>query len=369
MGLARRYGLWGLLRVHAVVSEHVARLAAVYPIQRGVRAGGRPDAAAARAFASPEALLDAVGLLSTTRTFLPAYLRAAEPAFPSSLLPALPGPAHPLLTELLAAFTQANYNQRPAGMSALAGLVGLAPAATGSVETVRGGNVLVVQGLLRAAGARVRLGARVTRVGRQRDTGAGGASSSYRVAYTDAEGRARSETYEYVIVAAPLADSGPATEQAGEGGDRGDEEGSKGLELGPGVDAGAVPARLWARGAMQRTVSTLVSGAPNAAYLAVPTDDEREAGAAQAEAEEVPDALLTADRCPACAEQRHWDSFSSFAVIERPHRPPSAPARSPPSGEWRMKTHSAAPLSAEALARLFARVGAPPVVASYLACE
>lgn len=70
-------------------------------------------------------------------------------------------PIHLLLNELVAACTQANYNQRPTDISGLAGMVALAPLATGSVYGVRGGAVQIPERLLRAAGASLRVNARV----------------------------------------------------------------------------------------------------------------------------------------------------------------------------------------------------------------
>ncbi|ETV95728.1 hypothetical protein H310_10802 [Aphanomyces invadans] len=128
--LVWRYGPSSLRAFQSVVNDLLTRFRRVYDLQD-----------AGQAFADPADLLRAMHLYELTQESLETKLVEA-------------GVSPQLINELLAGITRVNYGQNTT-MTALAGAVGLAGSGD-DLRSVRGGNPLMIQGLLKRAQAVVR---------------------------------------------------------------------------------------------------------------------------------------------------------------------------------------------------------------------
>ncbi len=164
------YGL-SVFRLLSRVEAVADKWQAVYGLQ-----------AAGRAFATPDALLGALGLYDSTQETLQAYLTPA---------------VSPLLqSELVAAAERVNYNQ-PLTLNALAGSVGLVPMVDDRLWAVAGGNVRLVQGAVNASGAELLTAHRATSI----------TYNSRAREYTVA-GDGWQQQYDVVVLAVPLEQAG-----------------------------------------------------------------------------------------------------------------------------------------------------------------
>jgi hypothetical protein len=145
------------------------------------------------------------------------------------------------ISEAAAALTRVNYNQSPNRISALAGLIALAP--DGSTFTIKGGTSQIPRGLLELAKADVVLNSRVERVE--------ASGSRWKVLVA---GEEEAREFDAVVVAAPLPQAG--IEFAGF-------SGAEELSMGGGI-------------IYQSVHTTYVAGKLSADYFAVQRDGRNE---------------------------------------------------------------------------------------------
>jgi prenylcysteine oxidase / farnesylcysteine lyase len=192
-------------------------------------------------------LWQALGLAKLTTVTLSHFFSAA-PVYRSLI-------TKRYVREIAAALTRVNYNQSPDAISALAGLIGLAP--DGTTFMVEGGMSQVARGLIkRALPGAVHLGSRVSRIERVAPAQHVG-RAQFALTFSKEEGVRSKEArghalYDAVVIAAPMRDAG--------------------IEL-----AGMPEAEAWAKAARhqpyQTVHSTFVRGALRAAYFGVGSAD------------------------------------------------------------------------------------------------
>ena len=180
-----RYGK-SLYQLRALVTQAVEKLDAVYRLQEEE----------GRAYAGVEELLRAAGLYGLTQVSLEAYLAGNL------------GKDSAVMTELVNSLIKMFYNQ-DTEVNALAGLLALAPVVTDDMLCVKGGNSAVVDRLLGAAGANVRVGASIEEIERHGNGSYALVGAVTREVDGDTEVR-RGDfgPYDRVIVAAPLEFTG-----------------------------------------------------------------------------------------------------------------------------------------------------------------
>jgi hypothetical protein len=152
---------------------------------------------AAETFATPDQLIDSLGLLAPTKISTAQYLREL-------------GVNDRMARDVVEAIANNMYNQG-SEMNALASLIGLAGAglAGGHLFVIEGGNWTLFDKMLNKADIRVRTNTKVGKIATIAATA--GRPSTYRVAAADGE----SQEYDAVLLAAPPALAALAVEKDG----------------------------------------------------------------------------------------------------------------------------------------------------------
>ena len=194
----RRYKLaaWATARV---VRKAVRQFVQIYDAQP-VAAGN----ATRRAFSESRGLWRYLGLEGLTQRPLAPYLHARCALGTLHLI------SRRYIREVVAALTQVNYNQPPNTLTALAGLIGLAPDDT--TFRVAGGMGQVPRGLLRRSGATVQLRTRVQQVVRAPCSDATMAGTDARSQSADSRGTACRPQWLVKAAQADAADEPPDVE-------------------------------------------------------------------------------------------------------------------------------------------------------------
>jgi prenylcysteine oxidase / farnesylcysteine lyase len=159
--------------------------------------------AAGSSWPHSRALWSALRLASLTQLTLSRYLSEHSHKWGIRLISAR------YVAEVAAAMTRVNYNQSPDTISALAGLIGMAP--DSSTFTIQGGTSQLPTGLLERSGAEVQERTRVTRVARR------GEGVGWVVEVKRADGVTETLEFDAVIIAAPLATARIKVEGAPDG--------------------------------------------------------------------------------------------------------------------------------------------------------
>ncbi|CAM9405134.1 unnamed protein product [Pylaiella littoralis] len=172
-----RYGR-SLLTLRSMVYEALAKFDRIYDLQK-----------AGRVFETPEELWSEVGLLDLSRKTIAEYFEERV------------GRARSLVeTELAFGANRVNYNQDN-GLNALAGVVSLCPAVTGTLFSVEGGNARLSEELVGISASELRLNTSITRV-------VGSAEEGYSL--FGGGGEEKLGTFDAVVIAAPIGLAGIA---------------------------------------------------------------------------------------------------------------------------------------------------------------
>eukprot|EP00892_Ulva_mutabilis_P009246 jgi/Ulvmu1/6694/UM030_0025.1 len=228
-----RYGLSSFI-LRPIVKNAVESFNKVYDLQ-----------AMGQAYDTAEDLWEALGLAHLMNVTLHDHLQD------SSRFLGIPLINHNYINEAAAAATRVNYNQNPSTITALAGLIALAP--NDGAFTVDGGTGQMPAGLLKLAKADVKLSHHVTKIERDGDSwkvivGDGAAAQPRRTGSGQQEHDGRSgdavggwfgpDKYDAVIIAAPLNQSGIAVEGLGPGKSQGKSSASS--DVGDNLPGGSV---------------------------------------------------------------------------------------------------------------------------------
>jgi Prenylcysteine lyase len=182
-----------------LVQKAVHRFGRIYGLQRS-----------GTSFDTSAELWRALDLDWATNITLASYLMSAYPS-----VFGVPLITERYINEVAAALTRVNYNQSPQLMSALAGLIGLAPDDT--TFMVQGGMSQVAQGLLKLSNTTVHLSARVTRVARPLALHGAQQHRHWKVQVAAGGNSTEQHDFDIVVIATPMSTSGIQVQGAPKG--------------------------------------------------------------------------------------------------------------------------------------------------------